>query len=65
MHSDKCTISIKSYILYLCRLSGFAKGQTSKMLKTRCRENVVEVWMLIFYEYKYFYRLQSPHKPLG
>lgn len=38
MHLCKCTFSIKCCILYLCGVSGFAKGQTSKMLKTRYRE---------------------------
>jgi len=65
MHLSKCTISIKCYILYLCGVSGFAQGQTSKMLKTSCRENVVVALVLNFYEYEHFYRLQSPHKTLG
>lgn len=65
MHLSKCTISIKCYILYLCGVSGFAKGRTSKKLKTHCRENVVASLMLNFYEYEHFYRLQSPHKTLG
>lgn len=65
MHLSKCTISIKRYILYLCGVSGFAKGQTSKMVKTRCRENVVAALMLNFYEYEYLHRLRSPHKTLG
>lgn len=65
MHLSKCTIAIKCYILYLCGISGFAKEQTSKMLKTHCRENVVAALVLNFYEYEHFYRRQSPHKTLG
>lgn len=65
MHLSKCTIAIKCYILYLRGICGFAKEQTSKMLKTHSRENVVAASVLSFYEYEHFYRLQSPHKTLG
>lgn len=65
MHLSKCTTAIKCYILYLCGACGFAKEQSSKMLKTRCKENVAPASMLNFYEYERFYGLQSPHKTLG